>query len=182
MKDLSKINHDNLLKCINDRKESLTWNTRTNNINVNDINNGINGLINNKLNHLIIKIMNIIEWTPEKMCLEVYFLTREEDHFWLVKYSGYDGYTPYYYTSIKYILEDRITKWINKSESFLRLYHNQFPSNDELINAVMILNKSKNGDYKLIKVNHIHHYVCRYNNCIIYVPFNYAPLMLCSAI
>ncbi len=180
LKDLQNIQYQDL---INNTKSSVNIRNIPTHLNQTDINKSINILFNNNINYIIIKLMNIIEWTPDKMCLEAYFLLRKDDEFWIVKYSTYE-IIPYYYSCIKTILENKINNWINKSEYFTRLSYNLFPSNIYMINSIQQLINANNGEYILINKTNIHHYMYKYSNCIIYIPLsniNYAPMIYCPA-
>ena len=155
-------------------------------LSINEQLNAINNLMFNNKNYYLIKTLNNIEWTPEKLYQSAYYMIYYNNNYWIASHSSHEGFLIKFNISLK----DYITfvfHYVKPFTQLLSLDNNYWPKNEELFYSYTNLKKIKNDDAILIKKNDydndikINHFLYKIGNKIYYLPISnkliYKPIL-----
>ncbi len=140
----------------------------------------------NKINHRVIKPINVIEWLPKIIYQSAYYIVNLYDNYWLVSHSSHEGImVRTFITHAQYI--EYIFNFI-KDEDTQMLEQTYWCSSYELFSGLQFLEKYPEKNILLIKHMTfpnskiiIDHYLVKQGKQIYYFPFSnnyhYKPLL-----
>ena len=155
------------------------------NLSTNEQLTAINYIMFNEPNYVLIKTLNNIEWTPEKLYQSAYYMIYMNSNYWIISHSSYEGFVVKYVISLK----DYITFVFNysKNNQQITLANYYWPKNEELYYSYNYLKQINYDDAILIKRSDlsdgikINHYLYKINNKIYYFPISnkyiYKPIL-----
>ncbi len=132
-----------------------------------------NLIFNTNNNYVLIKTVNNIEWTPEKLYQAAYYMISMNNKFWLISHSSYQGFVVKSCMTIKKYLE-YVFNIVGIDNNATILDRNLWCNSNELHIAYNLIIES-NIDFQFIKQTgfqnsfvKINHYLYKKNNTFYY--------------